>query len=124
MRSLEDRVKDRINNAHGDVTDSVDVKLSDRLRQLEETMKTGLEAKIGEMVDQHDGNTRKWVDQLEQKLDARAESGVENLKQHVSKVSEGGGGWQTPFIVLIVVVCGVAIFMYVQYKKEQKRHLL
>jgi hypothetical protein len=62
------------------------------------------------------------VGQIAQKLDARAENGVQTLKQHVGQMG-GDSSWQTPFLVLVLVIVAVAGFMYKQYAKAQKQHL-
>eukprot|EP00937_MAST-01D_sp_MAST-1D-sp2_P008230 g8230.t1 len=125
IEAIEGKVKGQIQDASSTVTDTVDVKLSDRLVALEESMKSGLQEKVAAIVKNHDANTKGWVNQLAQKLENRANDGVNQLKQHASGMAQqSASGWQLPFAVLLVIVVAGSLYFFREYNKMKKRHLL
>ena len=109
VAALEQQIKGKIATTEASMHAGVESKIASRLQSLEGTMKESLKGHIASEVNDRDQSTRKWVGQLAQKLDARANQGVQQLHAHVEgAMGESGTQWQTPFVALLVVMAVVA----------------
>jgi len=124
------RMDEHINNLKKDMEfklEAVNTKLTEaitKLRSQEDDAEKRIEAleeKLASMV----------TKSVENRLDAQRENILEavsytvgDMEGKVKDAIAGGGGWQLPFGILLVLMAGIVFLAYQKYEKLRKSHLL